>query len=70
MQNIRRKEISIFRGYRGLVKAFTLLTERVVLPYNLLPTNQVTVKNSCIAQLHFTEEQMKDLPRVTNFCQH
>jgi hypothetical protein len=38
-QNVRRKEISIFRGYRGLVKAFTILTERVSLPFNLLPTN-------------------------------
>ena len=36
--NVRTKTLSIFRGYRGLVKALTVLTERVILPYTISET--------------------------------
>lgn len=35
---VRTKQLRLFKGYRGLVKAFTLLTERVTLPY-ILPVS-------------------------------
>jgi hypothetical protein len=45
--NVRTKSISLFRGYRGLVKAVTVLTERVILPYSI--TENINTKSSCIA---------------------
>jgi len=45
--NVRRKQLRLFRGYRGLVKAFTLLSERVKLPYEIAHAS--STRGSCIA---------------------
>jgi hypothetical protein len=44
--NVRSKQLRIFRGFRGMVKAFTVLTERVSLPLRIAQTP--STKSTCL----------------------